>query len=136
MISPTGKEIRTPDAWGDGCFGALRDGGRRIHRGADFLCEPGQAVAAPCTGFLVREARPYADKPYSGVLIVSGVFSVKLFYFQPHDYLIGLGVEQGQVIGTAQDISTPDYHGMAPHIHMEITGADGRHMDPAALVRV
>ena len=135
MISPTGKGIRQSDKWGSGAFGASRDGGKRTHRGADFICGPGQAVLAPCTGFIIREARPYSDRPYSGVLIISGVLAVKLFYFQPFESLIGTGVEQGQAIGRAQDISSPKYPGMAPHIHMEITGANGGHLDPEAFIK-
>ncbi len=134
MISPTGKGVRGTDNWGSGAFGASR--GERTHKGADYICEPGQSVVAPCTGFIVREARPYADRPYSGVLIADGVMTIKLFYFSPFEHLIGKGVEQGQAIGIAQDISAPGYAGMTPHIHMEIQGADGAPLDPEKLVLV
>ncbi len=132
MISPTGRGVRGRDDWGSGAFGASR--GDRTHQGADFICTPGQAVVAPCKCYIVREARPYMNKPYSGVLLVDGALSIKLFYLLPFKDLIGTGAEQGQTIGLAQDISDPDYAGMTPHIHMEIKGANGWTLDPEGLV--
>ena len=47
-----------------------------------------------------------------------------MWYFKPHDILIGKDVVQGQEIGTAQDISLR-YPGMQAHVHLEID-----HIDP------
>lgn len=135
MISPTGMGPRADDPWGSGKFGAPRSsGGRRYaHQGLDVECRPGNPVTAPVTGILVREARPYAG-PYSGVLIDAGWCRVKLFYFEPDRSLFGTLVQQGQVLGVAQDVATPRYPGMTPHIHTEIRGADNELINPSGLI--
>jgi len=128
VISPTQNyEIRY-DPLGSGKFRAPRGNGRRIHLGADFVCEPGQAIVAPISGKVVREARPYEDpeEPYLGILISDGILSIKMFYLLPAPDLCEKGrmsvVDQGKGIGIAQDITKrkPEYRGMIPHIHMEV----------------
>lgn len=117
MISPTGKGIRLTDSHGMGRYGASR--GNRQHAGADYICTPGQTIVAPITGTVEREARPYAEGEYSGVLINGRHMQVKLFYLKLRDGIIGKSVSQGEIIGSAQNISKK-YKGMIPHIHMEI----------------
>lgn len=126
MISPTGKAIRDFDPFGSGRYGAPR--GKRVHRGVDFICEPGQEIVCPIGGLsgvvsVVREAKPYADTPYSGLLLKTETIVIKMFYFKPKMSLIGDFIAQGDVIGTAQDIAGR-YHGMTSHIHLEIVGFD------------
>jgi hypothetical protein len=123
MISPTGLWIRS-DRLGDGHFGARRDGGRRNHAGTDFECAPGNPVFAPIAGRIVREARPYSDGDYSGLLIQNSQISIKMFYFEPDTSLIGTFVTEGAVIGTAQDISKRYGKAMTPHIHLQIESID------------
>jgi len=118
VLSPTGLKIRGEDKWGSGAFKAPR--GDHVHRGVDFVCVPGQSVAAPIEGVIRREARPYVTGEFSGVLIESPVCDVKLFYLKPDPTLIGRHVKKGQVIGHAQDISQK-YPGITPHVHLEIT---------------
>lgn len=131
MISPTGKGIRISDALGMGRYGAPR--GDRRHLGTDYVCTPGQNVVAPIAGIVEREARPYVEGHYSGVLISARHMSVKMFYFKPKPGIIGKAVVQGDTIGTAQDISKKkkDYKGMIPHVHLEIIS-----IDPAILTEM
>ena len=120
MISPTGKGIRN-DSEGHGAYGASRGG--RVHRGTDYICEPGQIVVAPISGTVMRVAKPYSNEAYSGLFIQGEKMAVKLFYFTPN-VLIGEGVEMGEPIGTAQDISKLHGPAMVPHIHLEIDSID------------
>jgi len=115
MINPTGKSVRELDKHGSGKYGAGRGG--RLHAGSDFICIPGQSIYSPISGLLVRVAKPYAGK-YSGVLIRNLQCEIKMFYFEPNLKLIGSNVEQGDVIGIAQNIAE-NYPGMIPHIHLQ-----------------
>ena len=125
MIQPTGKGLREVDKWGNGYYGASR--GNRIHKGADYVCEPGQDIVAPITGIIARESRPYGDPEwlyrYSGLIIYNEYCNLTLFYLEPLRYLIGTKVRMGEKIGIAQDISER-YPGMTPHIHLQINNID------------
>lgn len=122
MISPTGNGIRHSDRWGRGDYGASRDHGARIHKGVDFICVPGQNVMAPCAGDVIRIKRPYASPVkgvlFSGLLVRASDYEYTLFYFEPLGEVIKTRIEEGQIIGLAQDISIK-YPGMIPHIHMQ-----------------
>lgn len=131
---PTGKGIRV-DLGGDGHYGAKR--GKKKHRGLDFLCEPGQKVLSPLDSKFARIALPYEDDlQWSGVLLVCGAVAVKIFYLLPDVSLQGTWVQQGQVIGIAQDIREKyrpkdpgkPFH-MRPHIHLELS-IDGKRVNP------
>ena len=123
MISPTGQGMRKADKWGKGCYRASRGKGMRLHKGADYVCEPGQDVVSPITGVIMREARPYGDPEwvyrYSGLVIYNDYCSLKLFYLEPIRHLIGTKVRMGDKVGVAQDISER-YEGMIPHIHLQM----------------
>lgn len=129
VISPTGKPARENDGWGSGAWGASRGKGKR-HKGTDYVCEPGQAVRAPISGVVVREARPYADEPFSGLLMRNEYVELVLFYVDIDRDLIGEKVVKGQELGKAQNIADM-YPDMIPHIHMEI-----RSIDPDLFVRI
>ena len=121
MISPTGHGIRHSDKWGSGHFGAPR--GDRRHRGVDFIVSPiGQIIVAPCAGDVVRYKRPYANPIngtlFNGLLIRASDFEYTLFYLEPLIEVIRTRVEEGQIIGHAQDISLK-YPQMIAHIHMQ-----------------
>lgn len=126
LVSPTGKGVRISDSWGWGHYGAPR--GKARHKGMDFICVPGQDVVAPRNGKIIRIARPYATRDYSGLLIECPGMTIKLFYLSPDIGLIGEQVKQYQVIGTAQDIGRK-YAGMTPHIHMQL-----QYVDPVLLM--
>ncbi|MCK5602603.1 M23 family metallopeptidase [Candidatus Pacearchaeota archaeon] len=119
MISPTGKSTVRSDSKGSGLYGARRGGSR--HKGTDYVCVPGQPVVAPISGVVVRKAKPYEGEEYSGVVIQGENMRIKMFYLQPLHGLIGTRVEQGQLVGCAQDISGKyGKNEMMPHIHLQI----------------
>ena len=76
IISPTGKSIRLMDCFGSGLFNAPR--GNEKHNGVDFICEPGQVVVSPVDGIVIRQAFPYTDKDYTGVLLANDSLSLKM----------------------------------------------------------
>lgn len=119
ILSPTKPlRYRGCDAGGCGHFGASRSGGTRKHRGIDILTVEKEAIFAPISG-KIRIAKPYPDdNNYSGVEIYGSNFNVKIFYFQP---IVKAGqiVEQGQLIGYAQQISKK-WTGVKDHIHLEL----------------
>ena len=121
IMSPTGSSVRRVDKWGSGRYGASR--GVRLHAGADFIAMPGQGVMAPIAGHIEREARPYPNEVFSGVLMRAAWVEIKMFYFEPYRDMIGTDVSQGEVIGIAQDLQTK-YPGITPHIHLEIESID------------
>jgi hypothetical protein len=121
MISPTSLGVRDKDNWGEGRYGVSR--GNRMHKGTDYICNPGQDIVTPISGKIIREAKPYAGSHYSGVLIKGEHISIKMFYFTPYDGFKGRVVKKGEAIGTAQDISEK-YDRMTPHIHLEIITID------------
>ncbi len=56
-------------------------------------------------------------------------YSVKLFYLDPLKEIVGRTVKQGELIGTAQDL-TIKYPGITNHIHFEIS-FKGAQVDPS-----
>jgi len=124
MISPTGHGVRYSDKWGSGVYGASRDQGRRIHKGMDFIVSPvGQNIIAPCRGDVIRIRRPYANPVkgvmFSGILVRSADVEWTMFYFEPLNEVLKTRIEEGQLIGIAQDISIK-YPQIIPHVHLQI----------------
>ena len=135
MISPTGKGVRGIDKWGSGAFHSSRGKGK-THKGLDFIADPGQDVVAPCAGRVRREAQVYADTTeYMGLVIVSDdLHHVKLFYVLPAPGVVGTLVDEGEVIGTVQDLDRR-YPGITPHVHMEVRCSTGEIVDPGTLIK-
>lgn len=132
-----GQTLRS-DSAGDGRYGAPR--GSRKHRGVDLLVtSPGQVIYAPFDAKATRVAYPYADDlRWTGIeLAGSGDwtgYSVKMFYMEPYQALIGGMVNKGEPIGTAQAISTKyPGQGMRDHVHVELW-KDGVNLDPTKLL--
>jgi hypothetical protein len=122
IISPTGKGIRN-DGAGSGLYHASR--GDRLHQGVDFLCEPGQNVVCPINNAkVVRHAYPYSDLSYGGLLLRNYWFEILLFYLTPRDDIFERVWFQGEVLGTAQDITARYGGDMLPHIHLQIDSCD------------
>lgn len=121
MISPTGLGVRS-DEEGDGAWGSKRTAG--AHKGVDFICHPYQDIVAPTDMIIQRIARPYVGTSLSGIAWRSETMAGKMFYFLPYIRLIGRPVREGQVIGTAQDVSLEYDPGMTPHVHMQIDSID------------
>ena len=123
MISPTGRGIRGPDNYGSGAYGASRTKGDKsyIHEGADFICLPGQDIVSPIRGIVLRLKYPYAEPVkgvlFGGLLIKGSNCMVTLFYFKPIKELVTMEVQQGDLIGHAQDIALK-HPGIVSHVHM------------------
>ena len=120
MINPTGGRVRI-DSLGDGRYGKSR--GRRMHKGVDYECVPGQDVKMPVSGIITRIKRPYANSDLNGIEIKTPVMQVTIFYMEVYKDLIGKKVFSGYVIGKAQDVSKR-YDGMTPHVHLQIDSID------------
>ena len=127
ITNPTGLGVRN-DPKGSGWYRSKR--GKRLHAGLDFLCVPTQNVVAPISGTVTRKVIVYrGDSRWTGVEIVGPKGKVKLFYVKPRVGIIGAHVHEGDVIGTAQDISVKYGPEMKPHVHLEI-----KEFDPYLLV--
>ncbi len=122
MINPTGGQIRN-DSKGQGHYRAKR--GRRLHKGTDYECVPGQRVRASIAGKIRRKVQAYPGEPeWVGVELVGKRVTVKLLYVALYPALIGTTVVAGAFIGVAQDISLKYGPEMTPHVHCEITAID------------
>ena len=133
FCSPTGSNrVRGNDSFGQGRFGASR--GLRLHVGVDLNVTAGADVYSPVFGKVTRIALPYkSDQRYKG-LVIEGLgkyvgYVIKLFYLDPKLGIVGRTVAQGEVVGTAQDL-TVKYRGISNHIHFEIT-QNGVAVDPS-----
>lgn len=119
LINPTGKGMRN-DSKGLGHHGAPR--GHRKHNGVDLIVTPGQDILMPVDGIITRVSMPYADdERWLGAYIVNPRIEIKMWYFVPN--LLGMELNVGAVIGTAQDIGEK-YEGVTPHIHLRIVKID------------
>jgi hypothetical protein len=121
--------IRKPDKWGDGAYGARRDEGRRRHSGVDIATAPGAPVHALCDCEYVRQNRPYAsDASYVGMTMRDAQGrTIKYFYVRPA-IQIGAHIICGDMIGHAMDISKK-YPGITNHYHFEVW-ENGKTIDP------
>lgn len=125
----TTAELRDDPA-GSGHYNAPR--GSRRHKGMDWAIEPGATVLSPVEGTVGRIGHAYSDDLAWRIVDIldPGEYRHRIFYVTP---LVEQGdyVEHGQPIGEAQDITRryPD-QGMMSHVHYEIIGPDGRHMNP------
>lgn len=126
ILNPTGCRIRV-DTWGDGSFGASRDGGSRRHQGEDRCGFAGQWVVSPVPGRVIREAKPYGDGDAGDVgLVIKGLggVEVKMFYVKPLPDIIGRPVSRGQIVGRLVSLRTryqsPDKGRIRDHVHTEV----------------
>lgn len=137
------RGLRGTDSFGSGNFGASR--GSRDHKGLDFIALVGDVVVAPITGSVVQIGRAYGDAELHSVHIQGdGEFTgcrVKLLYVLPNVGLNGRYVNQGDPIGTAEDVAAyhhakqPGHPGeMKNHVHVEVWITEPRPMDPAMML--
>lgn len=136
LARPVGVAVRGVDAYGSGAFGASRDGGRRAHRGVDFVAAAGDAVRAPIAGVVTQIGPAYAGE--SRLLYVEIVnpltgYTARVFYVSPR-VRPGVTVDAGAVIGQAQDLAARYPAGMTNHVHVEFTGRRGARLDPLAVL--
>jgi hypothetical protein len=135
FVNPTGKAVRLHDAFGDGEFGASRDGGAREHEGVDYISRAGQAVKSPISGFVTRIGFAYADDQRLQYVEISNPairYVTRVFYVTP-EVREGQVVRIGQEIGQARSLQAR-YPGITNHVHMEIARLGGTRIDAARLI--
>ena len=119
LVNPTGKGVRGCDTKGCGHYGAsrVRNGKPGTHVGADYITDAGQDVVAISDGKVVR----LPTGSYEGVVVGDGNgTSWKILYLDVDQSLsIGDSVTAGQVLGTAQDLTTT-YPGITNHVHVKL----------------
>jgi murein DD-endopeptidase MepM/ murein hydrolase activator NlpD len=135
FVSPTGFGLRFEDNFGSGAFLASRDGGVRRHLGADFDAAPGQAVAAPISGYVTKIGFAYAgDQQLRYVELTNRAigYMARVFYIDPR-VEIGQAVRLGQAVGVALTLQAR-YPGITDHVHVELTDLARGHVDPAKFI--
>lgn len=135
FANPTGEPLREVDAFGSGAFLASRDGGSRDHAGADFLDRPGEAVAAPISGYVTKIGFAYAgDAELRYVELTNRAigYVARVFYLTP-SVEVGQAVRLGSPIGAALSLQGR-YPGIEDHVHVETTEIGIGHVDPAKLI--
>ncbi|MCR5877152.1 M23 family metallopeptidase [Phenylobacterium sp. J367] len=122
FANPTGQEPRGHDAYGQGAFGARRDGGSRRHEGVDFVADAGQAVVAPISGYVTKIGYAYAgDADLKFVEITNPAlrYAARVFYVEPA-VEVGDAVAVGRPIGEVYSLQDKYPGGMTDHVHLEI----------------
>lgn len=119
------------DPAGAGHFGAPR--GSRAHKGVDYVCIPGELVAAPVSGSITRYGYCYGDDLQWRYVQITDKWGNdhRIFYCTlTHDH--ATFIAKGEPIGPAQDIRTryQNEPHMLPHIHYEIRNQVGDFVNP------
>jgi peptidoglycan LD-endopeptidase LytH len=136
FVNPTGQEPRGHDAYGEGEFGARRDGGVRRHEGVDYVARAGQPVAAPISGYVTKIGYAYAgDQNLKFVEITNPALRVaaRVFYVNPA-VQEGQAVAMGRPIGTAKSLQRKYPGGMTDHVHLEVFDRRGVRIDAAKII--
>jgi hypothetical protein len=136
FANPTGQPMREHDAYGEGEFGASRDGGARRHEGVDYDATPGQNVVAPISGFVSKIGYAYAgdlDLKFVEVTNPALGYVARVFYVDP-SVEVGQAVRVGGVVGTAHSLQTKYPDGMTNHIHTELSGPDRHNLDATRVI--
>lgn len=136
FANPTGQSARGEDAYGEGQFGARRDGGLRRHEGVDFRADAGQTVTAPISGYITKIGYAYSgDQTLKFVEITNPAlrFEARVFYVNPK-VEVGDTVAVGHPIGTAHSLQRRYPGGMTNHVHLELIDTAGRHIDAAKVI--
>lgn len=136
FANPTGQEPRGHDAYGEGEFGASRDGGSRRHEGVDFRADAGQAVAAPISGYVTKVGFAYPGDPTLKFVEISNPalnYAARVFYLDP-SVEVGQPVAVGDSIGRARSLQRKYPRGMTNHIHLEILDRRGARIDAARII--
>ena len=120
FANPTGAAPRGHDDFGDGQFGASRDGGTRQHEGVDYAAVADQPVAAPLSGYVTKIGYAYAGSTLQFVEITNPAlgYAARAFYVRP-EVELGQTVRLGQPIGRVESLQQR-YPGIVDHVHLEI----------------
>ncbi len=135
FANPTGTAPRGHDDFGDGFFGARRDGGSRAHEGVDYVATAGQAVHAPMSGYVTKIGYAYAgDTELKFVEITNPAlgYAARAFYVTPA-VEVGQAVRLGQPIGAVESLQG-HYPGITDHVHLEILAPGGDRVNAAQLI--
>ncbi len=127
FANPTGGEMRGHDAYGEGEYGASRDGGVRRHEGVDFCAEAGQEVVAPISGYVTKIGFAYpGDQVLKFVEITNPAlhYQARVFYVDP-SVAVGETVAVGEPIGRARSLQRKYPGGMTNHVHLEVMDGSG-----------
>jgi len=136
FANPTGQEERGHDAYGEGEFGASRDGGQRRHEGVDFKADAGQTVEAPISGYVTKIGFAYpGDQTLKFVEITNPAthYAARVFYVNPK-VAVGDTVALGHPIGTAHSLQRKYPGGMTNHVHLEIMDRPDHRIDAASMI--
>ena len=136
FTNPTGHAPREHDSYGQGEFGARRDGGVRRHEGVDYAARAGQTVVSPISGYVTKIGFAYAeDQNLKFVEITNPALRVaaRVFYVNPK-VDVGQAVAMGRPLGTAKSLQRKYPGGMTDHVHLEIIDRRGVRIDAARVI--
>lgn len=136
ICNPTGQAPRGEDAYGEGEFGARRDGGSRRHEGVDYVARAGQQVASPISGYVTKIGYAYSgDANLKFVEITNPALRIaaRVFYVKP-GVEVGQAVAMGRPIGTAKSLQRKYPGGMTDHVHLEVIDRRGRRIDAKKII--
>lgn len=136
VAPPVDSTVRGVDAFGSGAFGAVRDGGRRLHRGVDLVAAPGSPVRAPISGRVTRVGAAYRDSAALTFVEISNAetrYVARVLYVGAR-VAPGTVVAAGDLIGEAQDLGARYGAGMTNHVHLEMTGRSGGRLNPLVIL--
>jgi murein DD-endopeptidase MepM/ murein hydrolase activator NlpD len=136
FANPTGQEPRLHDAYGEGEFGARRDGGSRRHEGVDYKAKAGQDVDAPISGYVTKIGYAYAGDPNLKFVEITNPalsYAARVFYVNPK-VQVGDTVSIGQAIATAHSLQRKYPGGMTDHVHLEILDRRGARIDATRMI--
>ncbi|HEY0651227.1 MAG TPA: M23 family metallopeptidase [Phenylobacterium sp.] len=136
ICNPTGQAPRGEDAYGEGEFGARRDGGSRRHEGVDYVAKAGQPVASPISGYVTKIGYAYSgDANLKFVEVTNPALRIaaRVFYVNPK-VEVGEPVAMGKPIGTARSLQRKYPGGMTDHVHLEVIDRRGVRIDAQKII--
>ncbi|PZQ64350.1 MAG: peptidase M23 [Phenylobacterium zucineum] len=136
FVNPTGHDPRRHDAYGEGEFGATRDGGARRHEGVDYMARAGQDVVAPISGYVTKIGYAYADDGNLKFIEITNPalrIATRVFYVNPK-VDVGQPVAMGHTIGTAKSLQRKYPGGMTDHVHLEVIDRRGVRIDATKII--
>jgi murein DD-endopeptidase MepM/ murein hydrolase activator NlpD len=136
FANPTGKDVRTFDAYGEGEFGARRDGGSRRHEGVDFIADAGQRVVAPISGYVTKIGYAYSSDPNLKFIEITNPalrYQARVFYVTP-SVSVGDTVALGRPIGRQHSLVSKYPGGMTDHVHLEVIDKRGVRIDATEVI--
>ena len=136
LTNPSGGVIRQQDGFGDGNFGARRDGGTRDHAGIDITTVVGQNIVSPIDGSAVNFIGATSGIPMLEITPNDpnlGIDRIRILYVdmpQGTAEWTPYNVNAGDNIGNAANLVDLGYPpGITPHIHVEVFSG-GQRVDP------